>query len=633
MAPSIAALSTAILACAGSAVATQFSLTETYDSSNFVDKFNFFTDSDPNAGFVVYQGRDQALAQGLVAVRNNEVYVGVDHTTVLRGPGYPGRNSVRLESKASYKRGLIVARFTHLPFNRCGTWPSFWTLGNNWPGDGEIDLYEGWNDYIHNAPALHVGNSTQFGACRLDGANQTSPVQTSNCDNTYQNPPQQYLNQGCTAAEYNSPWASSSGGTYAIEWTSQYIKLYNFFRGREPANLGSSNPDTSSWGAPSVFLKGSECDIDRHFQNQRLIMDITFCGNPAGTDDFWRQACSSKTGKATCADYVAGAPGDFVDSYFQIQDIRYFSEKANVVDNEKRYEEADDEAVVVAVVAETETVSEPAITYASSGTGAPAPVTTTGRWTNTTVTAAPTSVDYTTSTVYTTSVHTITKCPPYVVDCPSGGYVTTETIPLYTTVCPVTATEVPAAPQPTATEGAPDETITTKVTRTYTITSCAPTVTNCPVGSTTTEVITTTYCPGKATGVPTWVPSYTAPSPQESATEGIPAASAPAPSAPADSPAPAAPSAPADTPAPPPSPPPPRPAPGNGNGSNGTTYVPQPSSGVIQTPGNPAPAPAPTGQTPGEGCTGPNCPPPTNSSVRAGVSTIALVSALVAMLL
>lgn len=42
MAPSLAALGTAILACAGSVSATKFNLVETYDSTNFVDKFDFW---------------------------------------------------------------------------------------------------------------------------------------------------------------------------------------------------------------------------------------------------------------------------------------------------------------------------------------------------------------------------------------------------------------------------------------------------------------------------------------------------------------------------------------------------------------------------------------------------------------
>jgi len=102
----------------------------------------------------------------------------------------------------------------------------------------------------------------------------------------------------------------------------------------------------------------------------------------------------------------------------------------------------------------------------------------------------------TTSTVYTTSIYTITSCAPEVTNCPAKiGKVTTDVISLYTTVCPVTETESATPTAPTSTE-APWVTSTVYSTVEYTITSCAPTVTNCPVGSKTTSVITsTTVCP------------------------------------------------------------------------------------------------------------------------------------------
>jgi chitinase len=55
---------------------------------------------------------------------------------------------------------------------------------------------------------------------------------------------------------------------------------------------------------------------------------------------------------------------------------------------------------------------------------------------------------YTTSTVYTTKITTVISCPSYVVDCPAGSTkVVTSTYALYTTVCPVEqGTTVPAVP-------------------------------------------------------------------------------------------------------------------------------------------------------------------------------------------
>lgn len=50
--------------------------------------------------------------------------------------------------------------------------------------------------------------------------------------------------------------------------------------------------------------------------------------------------------------------------------------------------------------------------------------------------------EVTPSTVYTTTVKTITSCAPEVTNCPGkSGYVVTETIPVSTTLCPVTSTK------------------------------------------------------------------------------------------------------------------------------------------------------------------------------------------------
>lgn len=43
MAPSLLAVGTAALACVGSAAAKQWYLRDTYDASNFFDKFDFVT--------------------------------------------------------------------------------------------------------------------------------------------------------------------------------------------------------------------------------------------------------------------------------------------------------------------------------------------------------------------------------------------------------------------------------------------------------------------------------------------------------------------------------------------------------------------------------------------------------------
>jgi chitinase len=106
-------------------------------------------------------------------------------------------------------------------------------------------------------------------------------------------------------------------------------------------------------------------------------------------------------------------------------------------------------------------------------------------------TTAPITSSYSISTIYTTSIYTITYCHPTVTNCPYG-HVTTATVSLYTTICPVTQN-----PPPLTTPAEVWTTSTIYTTITYTITACAPTIQNCPYGDKTTETIPvyTTVCP------------------------------------------------------------------------------------------------------------------------------------------
>ncbi|MDB5910564.1 MAG: hypothetical protein JWP34_4678 [Massilia sp.] len=143
---------------------------------------------------------------------------------------------------------------------------------------------------------------------------------------------------------------------------------------------------------------------------------------------------------------------------------------------------------------------------------------TTGGQTLPTQTGSPTqtgvtdSASLTTSTLYTTTVHTITSCAATVTNCPVGS-VTTETVVIGTTVCPVvdvTATVVPVTTPPAGSGSGSGEWTTSTVytTTVYTVTACPASVPNCPgKGSVTTEVVPayTTVCPvtqgnGKPTG-------------------------------------------------------------------------------------------------------------------------------------
>ena len=111
-----------------------------------------------------------------------------------------------------------------------------------------------------------------------------------------------------------------------MEWTPQEIKIYSWTWSKVPANIGSSNIDTSSWGTPSVFLNNGSCNIAKHFANQKLVFSLDFCGAPGGFTAEWDESCSAKTGQSTCIGFVASSPSTFANTYFKIQDIRYFKQ-------------------------------------------------------------------------------------------------------------------------------------------------------------------------------------------------------------------------------------------------------------------------------------------------------------------
>lgn len=100
----------------------RYNLVDSYTSSNFFSSFTFFTGTDPTHGFVNYQSQSDAQSASLINTNNNQIYMGVDHTTV--NPASPGRKSVRVTSNKSYGHGLFIGDIAHMPASACGVWVS-----------------------------------------------------------------------------------------------------------------------------------------------------------------------------------------------------------------------------------------------------------------------------------------------------------------------------------------------------------------------------------------------------------------------------------------------------------------------------------------------------------------------------
>ena len=256
-----------VSAAAAKTASNSYALVDSYDATNFLSEFSFFTGADPTCGFVDYQEKSAANKSGIAGYVNGAVYLGVDHIT--KNP-VGGRNSVRVTSNKAYTHGLIIADIPHMPGGICGTWPAFWTYGPNWPHSGEIDIVEGVNAQSANAVTLHAAEG-----CSLDG---TGSMASSKLASTACTPNDGCKMQTADPLNYGVAFNAAGGGVYAMEWTSSFISVHFFSRGLIPADIKAGKPNPASWGAPVARFSGSGCDIDSHFSQQSIVFNTDFCG-------------------------------------------------------------------------------------------------------------------------------------------------------------------------------------------------------------------------------------------------------------------------------------------------------------------------------------------------------------------
>jgi hypothetical protein len=210
----------------------------------------------------------------------------------------------------------------------CGTWPAFWTTSPTryWPQEGEIDIVEQANNAEHNQMSIHVSNKQ--GDCFIDH----NPGMTATPDRF--NECSEENHGGCDANDprpntFGSGFNDRGGGVYALEWTASQIKIWFFARNSVPTGSGSplgSSPAPWTWGTPATVFRsrnGNGCDMNRHFKNQKIIVDTTFCGKWAsGT---WESSgCKASTGYATCQGYVKNEPASFSGVFWTFKSIKTF---------------------------------------------------------------------------------------------------------------------------------------------------------------------------------------------------------------------------------------------------------------------------------------------------------------------
>nr|UYL90303.1 GH16 endo-beta-1,3(4)-glucanase [Talaromyces funiculosus] len=418
-------------------------------------------------------------------------------------------------SDIQFDQGLLIADIAHMPGNACGVWPAFWTTGSNWPEDGEIDIIEGINKQKTTQVALHTKDSCDISttASELTGKLTATACSTD------------VGSGGCTVqgteGSFGDDFNDLNGGIYAMELTSDAIKVWFFSRANIPACITSGHPDTSTFGTPMAVFQGT-CNFEKDFTAQQIIFNTDFCGDWAGYS--YASSCSLSNGlsaKSSCEAYVGANPSAFTEAYWEIVSVGLYQKGNAAVSSVTSTAAATSTAATSTAATSTAAISTaPTSTPTSAPTTAPitAPTTAPTSTGSALPTSSPSTVTVTSFTSPAPSVQAVSSASSklttttvivtsYVDVCPTGY--TTKTITQTVTYCPADVTSSSIAPVFTTTSK-------------LCTSGCAPSPTTVVV----VVPVETSTTPAKATG--TAIASGSSPAPgSETATLPALAVSAP----------------------------------------------------------------------------------------------------------
>lgn len=304
-----------------------YTLLRSYHGRSFFDGFNFFDGRDPTNGFVRYVDADVASA-------NEYVWAGGDYAIMRPGTDIDSRGvpSIRIESTQQFTKGLFLLDIERMPVG-CGLWPAFWTVGDNWPYGGEIDIVEGVNRNQYNAATLHTD-----GGCSMLGIherNQTGTAEGAMCDS-------RFTNSGCgsraavnASLTFGDGFNANGGGIYVMDWRSNGIRVWFFPRDDLPDDLAAISaspetdnlaPDMRGWPIQMANFPNTNCNIDKAFQLNNIIFDLTFCGDWAGSSGVWRSSgCYDPETAPTCQAYIMNNADAIAQEYWKIRQVKVYT--------------------------------------------------------------------------------------------------------------------------------------------------------------------------------------------------------------------------------------------------------------------------------------------------------------------
>ncbi|XP_006456189.1 hypothetical protein AGABI2DRAFT_211022 [Agaricus bisporus var. bisporus H97] len=309
---------TVLLAWIGGVTATRYGLVKDYSGGTFFDDWIFYDHYDNTSnGDTIFLSAENASTQRLAYIDSttNRAIIKVDNTSFV--PWNYKRNSVRISTKATYGIGSVfVVDLWHAPYG-CSVWPAVWTFSPTslWPAGGEMDLFEGINLSPHSQMGLHT----------TAGCTQLLPKQTSkitngtNCEGS----------TGCivtndSPASYGPDFANARGGVFVGELSETGVSIWFFERSKVPDVLSNnaSKIDTSAFGTPTGNLPSGGCEIDKYFEPQTLVFDITLCGDFAGSPQFFPATC---TGNCYLDYVINNGTQQYANAYFDVGYVRVFS--------------------------------------------------------------------------------------------------------------------------------------------------------------------------------------------------------------------------------------------------------------------------------------------------------------------
>jgi len=357
-----------------------YKIVEAQEGESFFDYYNVYNgpDSKGSNGFNFYRNLQFARQHGMVKIlsesflkrsaavnsskcdncgdtvapsdNDNVVYIGS-----MQSDGEVPIDSVRLEGKRRFNRGLFIMDVWHMPTG-CGTWPAFWlTDENNWPLNGEIDILEGVNYQTTAKTALHTTQGCShfnlpqgLATGGWDTAIGVPDFKTGIPDMTMRYAKDcfiynkhQWVNQGCVAVDlekdhFGIPMNQKGGGIFVLEWdpVNRHIRSWVFLHSQAPQNLLDAirtatnasvtpvDPDPRMWPLPyAYFAIGDDTDCpSSHFQNMHIVINLAFCGSVAGNRYFMDCPDQFKKYK-TCEEWVKSKPEELKEAYWKIKGV------------------------------------------------------------------------------------------------------------------------------------------------------------------------------------------------------------------------------------------------------------------------------------------------------------------------